>query len=151
MVEIIVFLTLLLLGYLFGSMAEKRHYRSIRQREKQFHEVILLSSKHVPDEVLHQQSELLTGSVVISVDYFKRFLAALRNLFGGRVISYETLLDRARREAILRLKEQAYRKGSRMVVNLKLETSSISKGWKNTIGSVEVLAYGTAFFPNKLH
>jgi len=34
-----------------------------------------------------------------------------------------------------------------MLVNLKLETSSISKGRKNTIGSVEILAYGTAFYP----
>jgi uncharacterized protein YbjQ (UPF0145 family) len=47
----------------------------------------------------------VSGSVVVSVDYFKRFLAGLRTLVGGRVTSYETLLDRARREAILRCKE----------------------------------------------
>jgi hypothetical protein len=30
------------------------------------------------------------------------------------------------------------------VFNVKMETSSISKGQRDTIGSVEVLAYGTA-------
>ncbi|MFT6733724.1 MAG: hypothetical protein ACJAS9_001914 [Polaribacter sp.] len=40
------------------------------------------------------------------MDYFKRFLAGLRNIFGGRVVTYESLVDRARREAILRMKEK---------------------------------------------
>ena len=86
-----------------------------------------------------------SGNVVISVDYFKRFVAGLRNLVGGRITTYETLLDRARREAILRMKEQAHGLGGYIVFNVKLETASISKGRKNTVGSVEVLAYGTAF------
>ncbi|MDX2504137.1 MAG: heavy metal-binding domain-containing protein [Gammaproteobacteria bacterium] len=145
--NIILLLTLLLLGFLFGRIAEKRHYQSIIKREKKYRQVILLSSKQVPEEVTQQQSCLVSGSVVVSVDYFKRFLANLRSLFGGRISSYESLLDRARREAILRLKEQAFLKGSKMVINLKLETSSISKGRKNTVGSVEVLAYATAFYP----
>jgi len=147
MYDLIIILALLLLGYLFGSQAEKRHYRSILKREKQYNQIILIASKHAPEELSRQQSTLLAGSVVVSVDYFKRFLAALRSFFGGNINSYESLLDRARREAILRLKEQAHKKGSLMLVNLKLETSSISKGAKNTVGSVEVLAYATAFYP----
>ena len=53
-------------------------------------------------------------------------------------------LERARREAILRMKEDAHRLGANMVINVKLETASISKGAANQIGSVEVYAYGTA-------
>jgi uncharacterized protein YbjQ (UPF0145 family) len=81
-------------------------------------------------------------------DYFKRFLASLRNIFGGRVQSYESLLDRARREAILRMKAEARALGADMVFNIKLETASIYKGKRNTIGAVEVLAYGTACVPH---
>ncbi|MCI5128213.1 MAG: hypothetical protein D3907_06860, partial [Candidatus Electrothrix sp. AUS3] len=33
--------------------------------------------------------------------YFKRIVAGLRNIFGGNVQSYETLVDRARREAVI--------------------------------------------------
>ena len=82
--------------------------------------------------------------MVISVDYFKRLLASLRNFFGGSIQAYETLLDRARREAILRMKENC--KNADEIINLRIETSSISKGKRNTIGSVEVLAYGTALY-----
>ena len=71
----------------------------------------------------------------------------MRNIFGGRVTSYETLLDRARREAILRMKEEAKELNAELVFNIKLETSSIYKGKGNSVGSVEVLAYGTALYP----
>ena len=68
----------------------------------------------------------------------------MRSIVGGRVSSYESLIDRARREAILRMKEQAATLDANYVFNVKMETSSISKGRRNSIGSVEVLAYGTA-------
>ncbi|MGB5561182.1 MAG: YbjQ family protein, partial [Sedimenticolaceae bacterium] len=101
------------------------------------------ASRYPPSEPQYHQA-LVTGSTVISVDYFKRFLAALRSLFGGRIIAYESLLDRARRESLLRMKQQAAALGASMVFNVKYETASISKGRGNSIGSVEVLAYGTA-------
>lgn len=143
--DLIVFITLLALGYGFGRAAEKRHFKLIRQREKLLQSIPVIASK-IPDPTLHpRQVQLVVGSVVISVDYFKRFIAGLRNLIGGRVTSYETLLDRARREAILRMKEEAQALGANLIFNVKFETASITKGRKNQIGSVEVLAYGTAF------
>jgi len=143
-----VFLTLLVLGYFFGRHAEHRHYRSIIARERQFRDrVLLIQTRFPPAETGRTRTRLVTGSVVISVDYFKRLLAGLRNLFGGRVKSYESLLDRARREAILRMQEQAAVLGANKIVNVKMETASISQGRRNAIGSVEVLAYGTALIP----
>ncbi len=146
--DLIIFLVLMLLGYGFGRYAERRHYESIIEREKKYRQKILLIQSRIPPESSHKlDSKLVTGSVVISVDYFKRFLAGLRSFFGGRVKSYENLVDRARREAILRMQERALKLGADQVINLRIETSSISKGRKQKIGSVEVLAYGTALFP----
>lgn len=145
MEQLIIFAVLLSLGYLFGRRAEKKHYQSIIAREKQLISLPTTSSKkvgHDKHEIDHCQ--LVNGSMVVSVDYFKRILAKLRNFLGGNVQSYETLIDRARREAVLRMKESCPE--ADMVVNLRLETSSITKGRKNQIGSVEVLAYGTAVY-----
>ena len=41
------------------------------------------------------------------------------------------------------MKTDAKEKGASQIFNVKLETSSISKGGANQIGSVEVFAYGT--------
>ena len=148
MADIITFLVLMALGYGFGQFFERRHYRSIRKRESDLKDIIIIQTKIVPAQLTtnHEQF-LVNGSVVISVDYFKRFVAGLRNLVGGRVTPYETLIDRARREAILRMKEEAMASGAKMILNVKYEMCSIYKGRRNQIGSVEALAYGTAFNP----
>jgi uncharacterized protein YbjQ (UPF0145 family) len=145
--QLIPFLVLMSLGYLFGRIAEKKHYQSIMEREKEWLRLPTTSSKFVVRTDTKQEvrrSHLVTGSVVISVDYFKRIVAGLRNIFGGNIQSYETLVDRARREAVLRMKESCPE--ADQIINLRLETASISKGKKDQIGSVEVLAYGTAIY-----
>ncbi len=143
--QLFFFLILVSAGYIFGKIAEKRHYTSIKEREKEYLRLPTTSGKHVvgTDREV-KQSHLATGSVVISVDYFKRVVAGLRNFFGGNIQAYETLVDRARREAVLRMKESC--PDADQIINLRLETASISKGGKGKIGSVEVLAYGTAVY-----
>ena len=142
--EFITFLVLMLLGYGFGTWAESRHYKSIQEREAKFQKLPTIALKHpLPQPGRVVKVKLASGNVVISVDYFKRFLASLRNIFGGRVSSYETLVDRARREATLRMKESC--PGATQIINVRLETASISKNSKKgSIVSIEVFAYGTA-------
>ncbi|NNK94067.1 MAG: heavy metal-binding domain-containing protein, partial [Desulfobacterales bacterium] len=81
------------------------------------------------------------------IDYFKKIMATLSNIFGGQLTSYESLLDRARREAVLRLKESCPQ--ADQIINLRIETSSITKGDNKQIGCVEVLAYGTAVYSKR--
>jgi len=150
MENLIIFAILMGLGYFFGRYYEGRHYKSIFKREAEYQHILVVASRIPPVGEKLQDSLLVMGSVVISVDYFKRFLASLRSLFGGRVVSYESLIDRARREAILRMKKQASDVGADKVFNIKYETSSVSKSAKGAIGSVEVLAYGTALIPLKM-
>ncbi|MGH8531006.1 MAG: YbjQ family protein [Nevskiales bacterium] len=144
-IDLIVFLALLAAGYVFGSIAESQHYRSIRQREKAFLRIAAVPSEIIPSGRFETVG-MVCGNVVISVDYFKRFTAALRNLTGGRVSAYETLLDRARREAVLRMKDAARRQRADMVLNMRLETSAVGsqQSSRQGIACVEVLAYGTA-------
>ena len=149
MVDLIVFLSLLALGYFFGQYFERQHYKSIIQRERETLNFPLLTMKAAPPGISRCDASLVSGNVVVSVDYFKRFLAGLRAIIGGRVKSYETLVDRARREAVLRMKEKAMARGAVMVTNVRIETSSISKGRRQAIGSIEVLAYGTALAPQR--
>ncbi|MCK5813479.1 MAG: heavy metal-binding domain-containing protein [Cocleimonas sp.] len=144
--QLIFVLILLILAYFIGTHLEKKHYKSIIEREKKLNALPAIAIKTPPTDGNFQQ-QLVLGSVTISVDYFKRFLASLHNFFGGRVTSYETLLDRARREALLRMKEAAMEKKATLILNVKYETASIYKGRNSTIGSVEVLAYGTAMIP----
>lgn len=142
--DFIIFISLVALGYFAGSWAERRHYASIGTREAAMLQMPVVTGWKGYDEGLVLDGVLVQGSAVISVDYFKRILAALRNVFGGTIRSYETLIDRARREAILRMKETAPA-GTRIIVNVRVETSTIGKNsHQKSVGCVEALAYGTA-------
>jgi|TARA_B110000263_G_scaffold161667_1_gene140549 uncharacterized protein YbjQ (UPF0145 family) len=139
-------LFLLLLTYFIGRHLESNHYKSIREREAATKDMVAINFPRFPFDVEIERAGMVMGSVVVSHDHFKRFLAQLRIIVGGRIKSYEPLLDRARREAVLRMKEQALARGHNTVVNIRLETSRLAnsrRGGKGTAG-VEMLAYGTA-------
>ncbi len=142
MIEYALFAVLLVLGFGFGQLNEQRHYKSIKKREQEMSVLPAVASKHPPADTQYQQ-QMVIGSVVVASDYFKSFLANLVNVFGGRIRSYEPLLDRGRREAILRLKQEASKQGASMVFNVKYETSRIGGG----VTTIEVMAYGTALIP----
>nr|UOP04733.1 YbjQ family protein [Conchiformibius kuhniae] len=137
---------LLAVAFVFGSRAEKKHYAGILAREDALRHIMVLSVKRPPKSFAEQR--LVMGSVVVSSDYFTRLLAWFRNIFGGNVRGYETLLDRARREAVLRMKAQADELGAEMILNMKFETSTLGNihvpQQSSALGTVEVLAYGTA-------
>ena len=138
------FVLLLVFGYSFGRLAEKRHMKSIVQREIASNALPAVASRFPPKDRAYAQ-HLVTGSVVVGSDYFKSFMAGLINIFGGRVTPFESLLDRARREAALRMKEQAQSLQAAYVFNVKFETTRIATGGR--AAAMEVLAYGTAMIP----
>jgi len=146
LINLIVFLVLLGGAFFIGTAVETAHYLQIKRREKEMVGLPVITSDNIDEEDVITETQMVYGSVVISLDYFKRFLAGLRNIFGGRVASYETLLDRGRREAILRMKEKAWTGGYQMIVNMRFETSSVGQvtSQKQSLGCFEVLAYGTA-------
>ena len=145
LVQVGFLLFLLILGYSVGTIAERRHFASLARREQGLLNTPAVTfDEEIPlgDEI--GASQLVQGSAVISIDHFKRFLAALINIFGGRVVPYESLVDRARREAILRMKEMV--PSADVILNVRIETSSIGMVTHKMggLGSVEALAYGTA-------
>ena len=143
MAGLIIGLLLLIIGYIVGTTLEQKHYKSIRERERALTSILVFESKFPKGED-GNGGQLVQGNVVVSVDYFKRFVASLRKLVGGRLRSYESLLDRGRREAVLRMKEEAERLGANHIFNVRFETASISQGAQGALGSVEVLVYGSA-------
>lgn len=143
MEQILITVVLVTLGYFFGKRAEKKHIKSIIEREHIMNQLPAMAGRVPPTDGDYNQ-QLVSGSVVIANDYFKTFVAGLRNLFGGKISAYETLLDRARREAVLRMKQEAETLGAELIFNVKYETSNISGQYNKRIPAIEVHAYGTA-------
>jgi uncharacterized protein YbjQ (UPF0145 family) len=139
-------LLVLMAAYLIGSRIEKNHFVNIREREDDLHGFPVVSFDTMPDDWKVSSSDMVAGSIVISLDYFKRVIAGLRGLIGGRIKTYEPLLERARREALLRMTESARAQGYDAIFNVRLETSRLANARRDGkgIAGVEMLAFGTA-------
>lgn len=137
-------LVLVLVGYLVGSALESRHFANIREREQRYRAMPTITFETLPTGWRVAESGFASGNVVVSLDYFKRMLAGLRALVGGRIRSLEPLLDRGRREAVLRMQQEAAQRGFEAVINVRLETSQLDTSGRGGIAGVEILAYGTA-------
>ncbi|WP_409432833.1 YbjQ family protein [Litorimonas sp. RW-G-Af-16] len=145
MFDILVFITLISLGIIFGSLNERRHHAALRNAEAELAHIALYNLKSVPvshAKNLEAGGVMVTGNVVIAIDYFKRIAATLRMIVGGRLKSYESLVDRARREAIIRMKREADAMGATAIYNARIEFSVI--GQQPRISGAELVAYGTA-------
>ncbi len=138
-----IIIILLLVGFVFGTMAEKRHYKNIIEEEKRLNKIPAMSCRMPPETQAYDQV-LVMGNIVVANDYFKFFTAALKNFFGGRLNTFESLLDRGRREAVIRMKKQAESMDAELIFNVKYITANLNAGEEGKIGSIELFAYGTA-------
>jgi uncharacterized protein YbjQ (UPF0145 family) len=142
---IVVIVVLLILGLVIGRARENAHWAELDEREARVSAVVVLDIKEPPPGLEPVHGELVTGSAVIGTDYFKQFMSSWRMIFGGELKAFQTVLGRARREANVRMVEQAYELGARAVINVRYETSRIgmASGIQG-IAASEILVYGTA-------
>ena len=144
MLDVVVFLELLVPVLLFflaggaGRVQERRHERSLTRREQGLGHVLVVDVAGSPEPT--SRAELVVGHVVLGCDYGKQILARVRDIFGGEVRSFRRVLDRGRREAVLRMQQQADALGSDLVVNVRFTTAMMG----SRLLAAEVICYGTA-------
>ncbi len=81
---------------------------------------------------------LVSGSTVRARNIGRDLSALLRNIVGGEVSEYTSLLANSREQALERMKVVALDQGANAVIGMRFMTSMVSQG------SAEILAYGTA-------
>ena len=81
-------LFLLMLAYFVGTLIEARHFHRIRRREHEYRAYPVVTFDTMPADWQASESTMVTGSIVVSLDYFKRVIAGLRGLVGGRIKTY---------------------------------------------------------------
>ncbi|MCJ7692893.1 MAG: YbjQ family protein, partial [Sedimentisphaerales bacterium] len=86
---------LIILGLIVGKQIEKKHLRSLDIKEQELKDVLVCNLRRLPAHLKAGECFLVVGSVVIATDYFKVFAAGLRNLFGGEMKTYRSLMKRA--------------------------------------------------------
>lgn len=136
-VQIVIFAILFSVGFGFGRYNERKHLQYLDEQEQRLAYIRVNNSRFIESTF---SGHMISSNVVISHDYFKYAIANVQNMLGGRLTSYESVVERARREAIVRLKLEAEKMGADQIMGIRLSTTEL--GMQG--GMVEVFAYGTA-------
>jgi len=136
-IQIVIFAILFSVGFGFGRYNERKHLQYLDEQEQRLAYIRVNNSRFNESTF---PGHMISSNVVISHDYFKYAIANVQNMLGGRLTSYESVVERARREAIVRLKLEAEKMGADQIMGIRLSTTEL--GMQG--GMVEVFAYGTA-------
>lgn len=124
-------------GWAQGGRRIRALYFGIRERERTQMRPVTTTT-WIASERPVGHATLAVGTVVVSMDAFRQLLSGRQRLVGGEVTPYTTLLDLARREALLRMCESQPRADA--FVACRIMTSSLEE----KASYVEVLATSTA-------
>ena len=97
----------------------------------------LLNIEYIPGKNI-QSLGLVKGSVVQSKNVGRDFMAGMKTLVGGEIVSYTQMLNEARQIATDRMMAEAAALGADAVVGVRYASASIMQG------AAEICAYGTA-------
>lgn len=143
----------LLVGFFVGAHREREHFLDLDRREAAAADVLVTNLKGYPGATPGgglPPPRLIVGEVTIGSDAMKNWLSKWRKLFGGEMHSYVAMQTRARREARLRVIEQAKAAGYNAVCNLRFDGVDVSGAAHSAQGTrraatVAVIASGTAY------
>ena len=143
-------LGLLIMGgsWLFGNLHQNKLSLKLDTEEKALegrtNPVTNLSKPSQARQIA--SSSLVMESISVGPSWWQMFTGGIKNLFGGKIHSYDKMLTYGRRVVIHRLRMQAIQSGFDEVINLRVETAMISKKSKgdDKTAAFEFTAYGTA-------
>lgn len=101
-------------------------------------EMIVTTGIEIPGKKVVDVLGIVRGNTVRTRNFGVDIAAGLKNLIGGEVKTYTSMIKQSRDEAYNRMVNQAIEMGADAVIGLRFMTSMIMAG------ASEMLAYGTA-------
>lgn len=102
--------------------------------------IIVATTPTIPGYRVKRVLGIVTGLSPRTRGMLGRFIAGIETMFGGEVKAFTTEIEKARTEALERMKAKAAAMGANAVVGVDLETSDLGLG----AGIIVISATGTA-------
>ncbi|WNF35823.1 YbjQ family protein [Bacillaceae bacterium IKA-2] len=100
--------------------------------------MILATTEKVPGKEVVAYKGFVKGSTIQAKHIGSDILAGLKNIVGGEIKEYSSMMEKARQIAIGRMVKEAEEMGANAIVGVRLQTSSVMSS------AAEIVAYGTA-------
>lgn len=100
--------------------------------------MLITTTEQVPGQDIGEVLGVAIGSTIRARNVGSDILAGLRNVVGGELTEYTSLMSDAREQAIQRMIADAEKLNADAIVGVRLTTSNVAQG------AAEIVAYGTA-------
>ncbi len=100
--------------------------------------MLIVTSEQIAGREISETLGLVRGATVRAKHLGTDIVASLKQLVGGELTGYSSLLAGAREQAIDRMIKQAQDMNADAIIAVRIQTSTISRG------TSEIVAYGTA-------
>ena len=102
--------------------------------------MLLSTTPTIEERPVKEYLGVVTGETIIGANAFKDFKAGLRDFWGGRSGSYESVLRKAKETSMREMTERAEKLGANAIVAIDIDYETI--GEKNSM--IMVATSGTA-------
>ena len=98
----------------------------------------LVNIDYIPGEKIKEALGIVKGQIVQSKNIGRDFMAGMKTIVGGEIVSYTEMIATARSMATKRMVDEAKALGADAVINVRYGSSTVMNG------AAEIIAYGTA-------
>lgn len=87
--------------------------------------MILTTTPSVEGKRVTNYLGIVTGEAIIGANLFRDFFAGIRDIVGGRSSSYESVLRKAKDDALAEMQEIAAQMGANAVIGIDLDYETV--------------------------
>ena len=100
--------------------------------------IIVTTANQIDQRAIKAELGIVRGLVVRTPNIVQGIFGSFRMLFGGNIVTYEGICEKARQHAFDRMLEHARKLGADAVIAMRYDATEFMAG------VTEILAYGTA-------
>ncbi|MGO4888512.1 YbjQ family protein [Anaerobacillus sp. MEB173] len=100
--------------------------------------MMIATTEFIPGKEVMEYKGFVKGNTIQAKHIGSDIMAGLKNIVGGEIKEYSSMMEKARKVAIKRMVEEAESLGANAIISVRLQTSSVMNS------ASEIVAYGTA-------
>lgn len=106
--------------------------------------MIVTTTNQIENFEIKQYIGIVVGEVVLGLNFFKDWVASIKDWTGGHITQYEDSIKKGTKKAIQTMVERARNTGANAIIGVNLDYEVMSPRGRGTV--ITIIAWGTAVY-----
>ena len=115
-----------------GQPTPRKHAQAINKQHNAYiliyrQEMLISTTPTIEGRPIQVYKGVVTGETIIGANWFKDFMAGIRDIIGGRSGSYEKVLREAKDTSLAEMQQRAEEMGANAIVGVDIDYETIGQ------------------------